>query len=358
MAINDNDLRLKFKVSALLRKMGYAVFQEVDLCIFSYQKKYSRKQVTDFDVLAVLLEPDFAFSIAIAECKNVEERAMEFLLKLNGLKSFFGAQKAYLVQSRLDVNAREVARELGIWCFDEENLDTLMSGIGVQEKPHVELECAVYMEKTKLIKEQKKDFPKPTKYLKYDFWTLPEHRNIINLMHQFQQISDKVDATKVSHAVLVHQMAVNLSVALAQLTGQIVRNNINNIEDGCKTRMLGGSRERRDREALFDTLAKALPDNGLTLSPEYLPKLAEVAARLINGAIAASKIIPCLDHFTRRILVPSYDTAFGSPLAIYGDRTVKLARDILYFILSNAKLPEAIFADSLSDNFPPDGKDK
>jgi hypothetical protein len=336
--------------------MGYAVFQEVDLCTFSYQKKYERKQVTDFDVLAVLVEPDFAISVAVAECKDVEERAMEFLLKLNGLKAFFGARKAYLVQSRLDVNAREVARELGIWCLDEENLSTLMSGVGVQEKPHVQLESDIYTEKAKLFKQQKKDFPKPIKYLKYDFWTLPEHRNVINLMHQLQQISDKVDQTKVSHVVLVHQMAVNLSVALVQLTAQIVRSNINNIEDGCKTRMLGGSRERRDREALFDTLAQVLPGNGLSLSPEYLPNLAEIAARLINGASAACKIISCLDHFTRRILVPSYDDAFGSPLVVYGDRTAKLARDVLRFIVSNAKLPEAIFAASFSDNLPEKGK--
>jgi hypothetical protein len=251
-----------------------------------------------------------------------------------------------------------VARDLGIWCFDEENLSTIMSGVGVQEKPHVELEYDVYSEKTKLLKEQKKDFPKATEYLKYDFWTLPEHRNIINLMHQFEIISDKVAPSKISHIALVHQMAVNLSVALTQLTGQIVKNNINNIEDGCKTRILGGSRERRDREALFDAIAKILPNNQLTLLPQYLPKLAELSARFINGANAASKIIPCIDHFTRRILFPSYDTIIGSPLVIYGDRTVKLARDILYFIVSNAKIPETIFAASLSDNLPLDKKKK
>jgi hypothetical protein len=39
-------------------------------------------------------------------------KAMENLLKLNGIKEFFSADKAYFVQKRIDLNAREVGREL------------------------------------------------------------------------------------------------------------------------------------------------------------------------------------------------------------------------------------------------------
>src|SRR5438132_14101782 len=119
--------------------MSYVVFQEVDLCTFSYRPKYTRKQVTDFDVLGVHLEPDFSSQIAVAECKSVEEQAMNFLLKLNGLRVFFHAYKAYLVQKRIDSNAREMGRETGIWCLDESNLQTLLKGCGVEDQ-HLRVE--------------------------------------------------------------------------------------------------------------------------------------------------------------------------------------------------------------------------
>jgi len=171
----------------------YVVFQEVDLCTFSYRPKYSRKQITDFDVLGVHLEPDFAAQIAVAECKSGEEQAMSYLLKLNGLRSFFNAYKAYLVQARIDSNAREVGRQTGVWCLDEGNLQTLLRGCGVDDS-HLKAERDAYTKKAALSELQKKAFPKAVEYLKYDFWTLPDHRNVVNLMRLFTLMATSADA--------------------------------------------------------------------------------------------------------------------------------------------------------------------
>src|SRR5439155_13866727 len=123
--------------------LSLTAFQEVDLCTFSYRPKYARKQVTDFDVLGVLLESDFSSQIAVAECKSGDEQAMNFLLKLNGLRVFFNAYKAYLVQARIDSNAREVGRQTGVWCLDEVNLEALLKGCGV-EQGHIQVELNAY----------------------------------------------------------------------------------------------------------------------------------------------------------------------------------------------------------------------
>jgi len=66
------------------RRMGYIAFSEVDLCTYTYRGSYKRKQITDFDVLGVRVDPDLEAFVAVAECKSVEERAMENLLKLHG----------------------------------------------------------------------------------------------------------------------------------------------------------------------------------------------------------------------------------------------------------------------------------
>lgn len=353
MASTDKDLNLKLAVSALFRALGYTVFQEVDLCTYCYQPKYARKQVTDFDVLGVHIDADFDVALAVAECKSLEERAMENLLKLNGVKQFFAADKAYFVQKKIDLNAREIGRELGIWVLDERNLAKLMAGVGVAQKPHVDLEKLVYEARSKAMSRQKEDLSKITDYLRYDFWTLPEHRNIINLIRLSQQASKHLDAAIEAHVIWVHQVATNLALAIIRLTGEVARHNIDDLQDGVLTRILGGPRERRDREALFDTVAKLVPDSRLTALPPYLDALVEMVARFINASSSAARVVACLDHLTRRLLVPGVDDIYGNPEEVYGTRSLKLARDVLYFLTAQAGIGRELVETSLTDQTQP-----
>ena len=348
MASNDQDINYKLQVSAALRKMGYTVFQEVDLSIFSYQPKYQRKQVSDFDVLGLLVEPDFGMTKAVAECKTIEEKAMEVLLKLKGLKEFFHADKAYLVQKRIDVNAREVARDMGIWCLDDTNLTTLLRGLDVKDDVDVAAERSIYMEKERIFKQLKNEHQKAHEYLRYDFWTLPAYRNIINLLRHASLLSDKVDAAKGNDVVLCHLLATNLGLAISTLTLDVMRFDNNDIETGIRNRIHGGTRERRDREALFDAFAKLAPNAGLSVEPVFLPGLCELVARFINASAAASQVTRCLDHLTRQRVLPDYTKAAGAVDQVFGDRTLKLARDVLHFISRESRLPIDIFKASLS----------
>ena len=349
MASSDKDLHMKLCTSAILRALGYTVFQEVDLCTYSYQPKYTRKQITDFDVLGISIEGDFGFYVAVAECKSLEEQAMEHLLKLNGVKEYFRANKAYFVQRKIDINAREVGRELGIWVLDEHNLSTLMSSIGVSEKPHVELETQVYKAKVKVFSQKKPEIKKIIDYLRYDFWTLPEHRNIINIIRLLNQASQHLKPGDMPHVIIAHQTAVNLAVAIMQLIREVVRHNIDDIREGALTRILGGARERRDREALFDTVAKLIPDSRLTSTPPFQENLVEVIARFINAASDAVKVVHCLDHMTRRLLSADVDKIYGTPEFVHGSRALKLSRDILLFLAAECTIPKDLFQPSLVD---------
>lgn len=328
--------------------MGYTVFQEVDLSTFSYQPKYQRKQVSDFDVLGLLVEPDFGMITAVAECKTIEEKAMEMLLKLKGLKEFFHADKAYLVQKRIDVNAREVARDMGIWCLDDGNLTALLSGLDVKDDVDVAVERRVYMEKERISKQLENEYQKAHEYLRYDFWTLPAYRNIINLLRHSTLLADKVDAAKTSDVVLCHLLATNLGVAISKLTLDVMRFDNSDIETGVRNRIHGGTRERRDREALFDVFAKLVPTAGLSVEPSFLPGLCELVARFIKASAAASQTTRCLDHLTRQRVLPEYTKAAGAVEQVFGDRTLKLSRDVLHFISRESRLPIDVFKASLT----------
>lgn len=347
MASNDLDLDYKLKVSAAFRKMGYTVFQEVDLSTFSYQPKYQRKQVSDFDVLALLVEPDFGITTAVAECKTIEDRAMEMLLKLKGLKEFFHADKAYLVQKRIDVNAREVARDMGIWCLDDRNLALLLKGLEVRDEIEVSRERDIYLQKERISKELKSEHQKAHEYLRYDFWTLPAYRNIINLLRHAALVGEKMDASRRNDVVLCHLLATNLSVAILRLTLDVMRFDNTDIETGVRNRIHGGTRERRDREALFDAFSKLVPNAGLSMEPPFLAALCELVARFINASAAASHVTRCLDHLTRERILPTAGDKAASSEQSYNDRTLKLARDVLHFISREGRIPLDAFKASL-----------
>ncbi len=346
MASTDKDLGLKHRVSAVFRRMGHISFNEVDLSTYSYQTTYRRKQITDFDVLGVRFEQDLSSTVAVAECKSVEDRAMENLLKLHGVQDFFGAQRAYFVQQRIDVNARDVGARLGIVCLDAENLAALMSSLDVREEKEVALEQAIYAARAALLKEQKDTFPKQTEYLKYDYWTLPDNRNVINLVRLIGQMG-KDAGKRPSDVLLLHQLVTGLAMSILKLTGAVVRYNISDFQDGLLTVLLGGSRERRDREALHDAVAKIVPDGGVPLVPDFFKPLAELATRYVHAMQHSCQIGACLDVMGRRLLEPALtkeklDKEFS-------ERTIKLSRDAIHFAAEVGGVSRELFAQSLSD---------
>jgi len=340
----DKDLPMKIRVAALFREMGYTAFSEVDLCTYTYQASYRRKQITDFDVLGIRLDPDLGSEIAVAECKSVEERAMENLLKLHGVSQFFHAAKAYFVQQRIDGNAREVGANLGMVCLDNAELTTLMSSLEVSEDRQVQLEEQMYMARVKLLPRQKKDFQRPTEYLKYDFWTLPDHRNVINLIRLLGHMKTEAKSDELAHVVLAHQLVTALSLSVLRLCGGIVRHGLGEIEDSLLTALLGGSRERRDREALYDQVSKIVAGpSELSIRPDFFGKLAEICGRFINAMAHSYKVVRCLDEMTRRVLLTKYAEVGPALEDIFGDRTVKLGRDAIDFAREVSGVPEDIF---------------
>ena len=348
MASTDKDLPLKLRVSAAFRKMGYVAFYEVDLSTYSYQAAYRRRQITDFDVLAVRVEKDLASSIAVAECKSAEDRAMENLLKLHGVQSFFGAERAYFVQQRIDANAREVGSEMGIACLDADNLSTLLASLEVREDREVRMEERTYAARVQLFKQQKTEFPRQVEYLKFDFWTLPDHRNVINLVRLMGQMKKESKSQEPAHVVLAHQLVTAFALSVLRLAGAVVRHNISAFQETLLTVLLGGSRERRDREALHDTVAKIVPEGNLPLVPDYFPPFAELTKRYVSAMHHSHQVVACLDDMCRRVLLPA--AADDARLTtLYSERTVKLSRDAILFAVDVGGLPKELFTANLTD---------
>jgi hypothetical protein len=328
--------------------MGYVAFSEVDLCAYTYRGAYKRKQITDFDVLGIRIDPDFEPYVAVAECKSAQDRAMENLLKLHGIQQFFHAHKAYFVQHRIDPNAREVGGQLNITCLDSTNLASLLKSLGVTDQD-IALESEVYRVRMEMLVSQKKDFPGQVEYLKYDYWTLPDNRNIINLIRLMTAAAKAMNADRQDHVSLAHQMVTGLALSIIRLGNQIVRTNIDDVQESLLTSLLGGSRERRDREVLFDTIAKAIPDANVSFVPEFVAQLAELIVRYLGAMVHSHRVVACLEDMNRRVILAPQGGAVDLT-SRYHDRTLKFARDCLHFCSEVSRLPKIMFALSLKES--------
>lgn len=349
MKSDAKDLGLKLGLNSILRVSGHVLFNEIDLCTYSYQPKYARRQITDLDVVGFRWEPDLSLSVAVAECKGIEEKAMESLLKLQGTMRLFGASKGYFVQKRIDVNARELGRELGIYCLDEGNLGELITSVGVNREEYRRYEQGIYATKGSTLRDTKGEFGKAVDYTKYDFWTLPDHRNIINLMKILGLSAKKFKADNKSHRILALELCLLLTVAMLRLTGSILRLNCSNVPDGVKTLLLGGTRERRDREALFDEVRKVVRDEKVTPYPGYLAALTELLFRFSKALRYSYDVARCMEFFVGRACLGD-NKGVTNVIKPFDDVTVKLTRDILYFVCEHAGLDKPIFANELKDD--------
>ena len=128
----------------------------------------------------------------------------------------------------------------------------------------------------------------------------------------------------------------------------IVRYNIDDLQETLLTMLLGGSRGRRDREVLFDTISKVVPDAGFSFVPEFLGQLAELSSRYLSAMATSYRVVACLDEMGRRIVLDG--THLGRLTDLYHERTVKLARDALHFVTEVCGIPREVFASSLTDD--------
>ena len=348
---SNRDLSLKWKANVIFRKQKNIVFNEVDLCTFSYQPKYSRKQITDLDVLGISCDPDLYFRYHVAECKSVEEKAMEFLLKLQGTMQFFTAQKAYFIQKRIDINAREVGKDMGIYCLDESNIDYLLRSLGISDPRFQKVEQELYDTRRRLLMEASEFNIKAVNYFRYDFWTLPDHRNVMNLIRLINSCSEKAgEKSGNGRSFIVRQLTFLLILAVLRLCATLLRMNCEEIVDGTKTLIMGGGRERRDREALYDEISKMIKDNALQPYPAFLGDLTELVNRYLSSLEFSYDSLRCFDFMSNCLLHEKMQAVWGKPNEVFHEKTIKFARDIIYFVAGQTKIEKDIYG-SIINNF-------
>jgi hypothetical protein len=170
------------------------------------------------------------------------------------------------------------------------------------------------------------------------------------LIHLLNACSGDTDGKfEESRRFIVHQLTLLLLLAVLKLSAILLRMNCEEIVEGTKTLIMGGSRERRDREALYDEISKMAKENALKPYPTFLGDLTELLNRYLSSLEFSYDSLRCFDFMINSLLHENIQAAWGKPNEVFPEKTIKFARDIIYFVMGQTKIEKDIFKGILNN---------
>jgi hypothetical protein len=319
--------------------MGFSTWIEVNFFAQSYSGKYSRNTVTDMDVLGVAFDGDLTRRAIGAECKSPDAKGAEDILKLLGALRLFHAARGYLVKKEIAENARDVAASEGVVCLNEDEAMTFLKSVEPDGDNRVDREREHYdawHEAVARLKTREAE-AKTIRYLSHDYWTRQPWENIHNLLFLAQRgLVPSLEGNQPEQKALVVETARYFSVAILSFCNAVLATRLSAMERQVEIQLFGGPRARRERERLFDEIAKsagAALFNGDPLKPAYLAKLKETIAYCLMSPLEACKMSLCLervlaeDYLRVRDLYPvRFEEEFSNV-------TLKLAKDVTELLI-------------------------
>lgn len=349
MSSEDRDLELAILARRLLHAQGYYTELKVPIFLPMYTPTFKLGSASDVDVLGVRFDPDLAPSIAIAEAKSGEEKALEELLKLRAAATYIQATKMYFVKTRIHGNAREIGRQLGIASLNKAEVLQILNGLGVDNKDASPTELASYKQQKGWLATMRKTraSQRIANYLESDFWSRTYWENIHNLIYLLKEFVDRNQASPPDWAEFVILRTVSiLSISILHLSRQIVMTSFGDIQGGVSTFIWGGASARRQKERLRDEIMKAIPAQGGRLSipsePPFLNDLKELVAYLLISPCQAAKI-PLIFQEALEVVSITGGKFVATMQPLTADPvSLKLAKDTLQFAVKSSGMTKPI----------------
>jgi len=376
MAIGDQDLDFKLRMQAILWRLGY--YTRIDVKIASplepsrqgQRRQSSLAELTDIDVLGIRYDADYTVSYAVADCTTsgrlkgrLSPVARTFWLR--GVMDHFQADRGYEVLSKkLSPYEKRVAADLGITLLDESSLQALEKRYHADHVPlRIRLtddKAYAYLESN--IQRVDSELAPLLNYRKYAFWQNQANRNLLSAISIVRKVHNILEPSQRFHRILLLDIVTLFSVAFLEACGILFRTNPDDVFQALRSYIFGGPLALQTKEIVLrdiKTLVESLqiqlslfPEETrrrLSLDPEYLPPLSDMAQRFISKPSEARNIPRYLQAviFERAL----YD---GNPLRDifmneYSDITFKFVHDLAHFFIDATGVNPATFQDLEKD---------
>lgn len=337
----NKDLGLKLITSRIFRCFGYATWLEVDYFVHTYSATYTRPEVTDLDVVGIAFDGDLTMRSIVAECKSPEAGAAEDLLKLLGALRLFQTSRGYLVKERIADNAREVASKQGVGCLDGEEALHLLNSLEPDATSKLDGERRGYEAWAAVISDLRKDerLSSTLRYLRRDFWTREAWESLHSLIYLCRNmLPPRLSPGNSNHRALILELCRLFNISVLRLCNSVLTSHLGHIEREIEVQAFGGPKSRRERERLYDEIARTLPKKkqmSSPFNPDYLAQLKEVVAYYLMSPIAASKTPMALQQVLFQSYLDINDMYSAALNTTFSEVTIKLAKDSSELLVGN-----------------------
>jgi hypothetical protein len=343
----QDDFPIKAKMAAVYWRMGCVVRSNVVLS----EPTPSRKNidVTDIDVLAVNVLPDFSSDITIVDCTTRAEtikHPIQRVLWLSGLMQLLGAHKGVLAlgtDREIDDVPRVVAQRLGIALLNTTNTNEMVEryvkngGPGYIPSPNDILAIS------ELALQAGQSCTSIRDFMSRSYWIASPAQRLRGTISKVRPESKALDANQRPHRVLALEMLQLFSLALLSMARHAYGIGCKDPTPLLREFFFGGHDQVKLREDVLELAGKlaafaskktvdmfaAAP----VLDPPYLAKLYEVVYRLLKQPMAAAQIPRLVEHTTLQ-----HEIA-GQPVDhVFSPLTKKLARDVADFYVEATAL--------------------
>lgn len=362
--MTELDLDLKVASRRLLWKMGHST--RIDVVLRAARtapggargRSASPESFTDLDVLGVSVLPNGRVNSSIVDCKTGGSSIITRLFWLRGLSEFFDADDAYMVRDRdISRDAGQLANRLGLTAFSDKNvldLEQLYPSSLPLESGHLsKLFDAAYIAKVMhRTTGLDKRLNKLLEYRQFEYWVLPEYRNLIEVVTALKGVNSVLDGRSPLHTGLILDFAWLYVLSLARCIGHLRTVHIGNLKAGLTEYLAGGVvqlSQKQDLAMLLERLkdSQKIPATVRTgVNPPYFEGLLELVVRLQRRTDVLTSVLRILEFQTTVALggdkVPAAD-AFGAHFDRVG---AKLAYDVVAFLVEAADL-DPKFAETI-----------
>ncbi|HBJ1651478.1 hypothetical protein [Clostridium botulinum] len=359
---------LEYRIRRLLYYMGYFVKGGV---LIKSQIENESDDITDLDVLGILITKNFSSNNIWADCKSGKAKPLERITWINGMRTYIKIDEIMFVKKNIRLSTKEFARNHDIQILDTEIIDNLekMYCIDIDDCQGTwDYRCEVKAIKSfqEIDIYNKESIKKILDFIRSSYWALDNYRKVKKSITAMKQLGDIIKLPISDEQMFGVKWAIYEIVTLFLLATLNICKEIYCLDDYNKKSILNknlssGSLTERQREEVvnasyrlaYSIIKSQNPDFNEKISmpkyeskpPIYFEAYSDLILRITNNPLKFYDVLRFLD-----IILLEYDLKSKGFDKIEVEKIFNNSNDlldssklILHFICSITNLPREIF---------------
>jgi len=359
---------LEYRIRRILYHMGYFVKGGI---ILRTSLDNQPEDITDLDVLGILINKNFSSSNIWADCKAGKAKPLERITWLNGIKAYFKLDEIIFVKKGIRLNIKEFARKQSIQVLDTNIIDKLEKIYCIDKNDYRgSWDHKTQTETLKLFQQidvyNKQSIKRMVDFINCEYWSLDNYRRVKKSITAMKQLAEIIKLPITSKQLVGAKWAIYENITLFMLATLNICKEIYYLEENNKKEIIyknlssGVLSERQSEEFVnasyrlaYSLIKSQIPDFNEKINPPkyeakppiYFDAYHSLILRITNNPLEFYDILRFLDIVLMEYDLKSKSISKTELEKIFSDydKLLNSSKTILHFICSVTNLPKELF---------------